>query len=256
VTWQIRLLEIVIVTLASVLGALSVSLLHNNQKIKDRIYRYKVKPVYHSIESAQHELESLKLERDAMGDKITRVYEAKNKGVIDSYDLDRIVLSCRKQLRTQNLRIHELEEINNYSEILKLRSELVGMLETRISNIDTKLKDLSSKLIINSASKLETDALYIDMHNGNKKEESTLWTSMGTHMKDKHLAKEYSYAKEQVQKMEQEIVKALTELEESPDPQIKIKLENNHTTDEKINPKKMRSGDALSFCNSQFVKYE
>jgi hypothetical protein len=191
-----------------------------------------------------------------MGDKIKRVYEAKNEGVIDSYDLDRLVLSCRKQLRTQNLRIHELEEISNYSEILKLRSELVGILETRISNIDTKLRELSSKLIINNASRLETDALYIDLHNGNKKEESTLGTSMGTHMKDKHLAKKYSYAREQVKKMEQEIVQALTELEESPDPQINIKLENNHTTGEKINPKKMSTGDALSFCNSQFVKYE
>ncbi len=232
-TWQIKLLEIVIITVAMVLGALSVSLLHDNKKIKDRIYRYKVNPVKHSIESAQHELGSLKLERDALGDKIKRVYEAKNKGVIDSYERDRLVLNCRKQLRTQNLRIHELEEISNYSEILKLRSELVSVLETRISNIDTKLRELSSKLITNNASSLEADALYADIHNGNKNDESTIGTSIGTHLKDKRPAKEYSYAKEKVQRMEQEIVKALAELEESPDPQINIEMKNSQLTDEK-----------------------
>lgn len=247
------MLEIVVITVSLVLGALSVSVLRDNKKVSDSIYKFKIKPVKHSIESAHHELESLKLERDALADKINRVCEAKRKGVIDSYERDRLVLGCKKQVRSQNLRISELEEISNYSEILKLRSELVSMLETRISDIDTKLRELSSKLIANNASNLEARATYADYHSENKNEKSILGTPMSTDIKDKHLPKKYSYAKEKVQKMEQEIVQALMQLEESHNPQVNIEIENNHLADEKMNPKRMHNGDALSFCTSQIV---
>jgi hypothetical protein len=247
------LLEIVIITVSLVLGGLSVSVLHGNKTISNRIYRSKVKPVKHSIESANHELESLKLERDVLADKINRVFEAKSKGVIDAYERDRLILSCKKQIRSQNLRINELEEFSNYSEILKLRSELVSMLENRISDIDTKLRELSSKLITNNASNLEARVPYVDYHSENNKDKSILWTPMGTDIKNKHLAKEYSYSEEKVQKMEQEVVQALLQLEESSNPQVNIELENNHLADEKMNSKRMHSGDALSFCTGQSV---
>ena len=81
--------ELVVIAVSSVLGALSVSLLHGNKTVTNSIDKMKGKAILHPFESARGELESLKLEKETLADKINRAYEAKNEGKIDTYERDR-----------------------------------------------------------------------------------------------------------------------------------------------------------------------
>ena len=110
------MLELAVIAVSSILGALSVSFLHGNKVVTDSIDRMKGKVVLHPFESARRELESLKIERESLADKINRVYEATTDGRIDTFERDKLILNCKEEIGLQNVRIRELEEISNYSE--------------------------------------------------------------------------------------------------------------------------------------------
>src|SRR6478609_2676325 len=160
----------------------------------------KGKAILHPFESTRSELESLKLDNDSLVDKINRACKAKNEGKIDTYERDKIILNCKEQIRLQNIRIKDLEEVSNYSEILKMRSELVGLLETRIPKIDSKLRDLSTKLIVNSASNLDSSMPFSANPNEKEKEKSIGKTTFFANMKNNRRSKGYSYSEENIQK--------------------------------------------------------
>lgn len=246
--------EIVVIAVSSVLGALSVSLLHGSKTVTNSIDKMKGKAILHPFESARGELESLKLEKETLADKINRAYEAKNEGKIDTYERDKIVLNCKEQIRLQNIRIKDLEEVSNYSEILKMRSELVGLLETRIPKIDSKLRELSTKLIVNSASNLESSMPFSSNPNEKEKEKPIGKTAIITNMKNNRRSRGYSYTEENLQKIQHEITQALTELEEPSIHSINNITGNYQLSDKKMTLERVQKRDALSFLNDSYDK--
>jgi hypothetical protein len=243
------LLELAVIAASSILGALSISFLHRNKAVTDSIDRIKGKVVLHPFESARRELESLKIERDSLADKINRVYEATKDGRIDTFERDKLILNCKEQIGLQNVRIRELEEISNYSELLTLRSDLVRLFENKISEINNKLRELSTKQIINDATRLE--AIVPGGTNPDEKEEETSVgeISMGTNIQKNHRSSERNYTEENIRKIQDEIAQALAGLENSnihPDNQI---TENSQLSDKKMNIRKPQKRDALSFLD-------
>lgn len=246
--------ELVVIAVSSVLGALSVSLLHGSKTVTNSIDKLKGKAILHPFESARSELESLKLEKEALADKINRACEAKNEGKIDTYERDKIILNCKEQIRLQNIRIKDMEEVSNYTEILKMRSELVGLMETRIPEIDSKLRELSTKLIVNRASNLESSMPSSANPNEKAKEGSISKTPIVTNIKNNRRSTGYSYTEANIQKIQHEITQALTELEEPS-----IQSINNITGDYQLSDKKMtlervQKRDALSYLNDSYNK--
>jgi hypothetical protein len=237
------LLELAVIAVSSILGAVSVSFLHGNKAVTDSIDRIKGKVVLHPFESVRRELESLKIERDSLADKINRVYEATKDGRIDTFERDKLILNCKEQIGLQNVRIRELEEISNYSELLTLRSDLVKLFENKISEINNKLRELSTKQIINDATKLES--IVPGGTNPHEKEE----IAMGTNIQKNHRSSERNYTEENIRKIQDEIAQALAVLENSnvhPDNQI---TDNSQLSDKKMNIRKPQKRDALSFLD-------
>lgn len=213
----------------------------------------KGKAILHPFESTRSELESLKLDKDSLVDKINRAYKAKNEGKIDTYERDKIILNCKEQIRLQNIRIKDLEEVSNYSEILKMRSELIGLLETRIPKIDSKLKELSTKLIINSATNLDSSKPFSTSPNEKVKEKFTGRTPIATNIKNNHRPEGYNYTEENIQKIQHEITKAIAELEE-PNFSINNTTGNYEPSDKKTTLERAQKRDALSFLDYFYDK--
>lgn len=241
--------ELIVIAVSSVLGALSVSLLQGSKTVTNRISKMKGKAILHPFESASGELESLKLEKDALADKIDRAYKANKEGKIDTYERDKIILNCKEQIRLQNKRIKDLEEISDYSQILTLRSELVGLLETRIPQIDSKLRELSTKLIVNSASNLESSIPFSANPNEKEMEKSMGKTPIVTNIKNNRQLRGYSYTEKNIQKIQHEITQALTELEEPSIHPINNITGNYQLSDKKMTLERVRKRDALSFLD-------
>src|SRR5689334_14333982 len=211
------------------------------------------KAILHPFESTRSELESLKLDNDSLVDKINRACKAKNEGKIDTYERDKIILNCKEQIRLQNIRIKDLEEVSNYSEILKMRSELIGLLETRIPKIDSKLKELSTKLIINTATNLDSKP-FSTSPNEKVKEKLTGGTPIATNIKNNHRSEGYNYTEENIQKIQHEITKAIAELEEPNVNSINNTTGNYESSDKKTTLKRAQKRDALSFLDYFYDK--
>jgi hypothetical protein len=248
------LFELVIIAASSALGALSVFILHGSKAVTNHINKMKDKAILHPFESTRSELESLKLDKDSLVDKINRAYKAKNEGKIDTYERDKIILNCKEQIRLQNIRIKDLEEVSNYSEILKMRSELIGLLETRIPKIDSKLKELSTKLIINSATNLDSSKPFSTSPNEKVKEKFTGRTPIATNIKNNHRQEGYNYTEENIQKIQHEITKAIAELEEPNFNSINNTTGNYEPSDKKTALERAQKRDALSFLDYFYDK--
>lgn len=239
------MLELVVIAVSSLSGALSVTLLYRSKTITNSIDRIKGKTILHTFESARSELESLKLERDSLADKINRIYEAKNKGKIDTFERDRLLLNCKEQIRLQNIRIKELEEVSNYSDIVALRSELVGLLEAKVAEIDNKVRELSTKLIVNTASSLEPSMPYVGRFHDKENENLIDKTQKAIDRQKDDLTGVQSYNEENIHILQREITQALTELEESNTHRQEI-TENFQIPDKKRTLGKAQKKDALS----------
>jgi len=248
------LFELVIIAASSALGALSVFILHGSKAVTNHINKMKGKAILHPFESTRSELESLKLDKDSLVDKINRAYKAKNEGKIDTYERDKIILNCKEQIRIQNIRIKDLEEISNYSEILKMRSELIGLLETRIPKIDSKLKELSTKLITNTATNLDSSRPFSTSPNEKVKEKFTGGTPIATNIKNNHRSGGYNYTEENIQKIQHEITKAIAELEEPNVNSINNTTGNYESSDKKTTLERAQKRDALSFLDYFYDK--
>ena len=127
-------------------------------------------------------------------------------------------------------------------------------METRIPKIDSKLRDLSTKLIVNSASNLESSMPFSANPNEKEKEKSIGKTAIVTNMKNNRRSRGYSYSEENIQKIQHEITQALTELEEPSTHSINNITGNYQLSDKKMTLERVQKRDALSFLNDSYDK--
>ena len=132
---------------------------------------------------------------------------------------------------------------------MTLRSDLVRLFENKISEINNKLRELSTKQIINDATRLESNVP--GGTNPHEKEEETSVSEIGmvTNIQKNHRSSERNYTEENIRKIQDEITQALAVLENSnihPDKQI---TENSQLSDKKMNIRKPQKRDALSFLD-------
>ena len=82
-------------------------------------------------------------EKTLAAEAITRVYEAAQDNKIDRLERDRLLIKYKQDLDSLNERIAHLQPVADYADLAEARKSLVSLLETKISNIDSKMAEMS-----------------------------------------------------------------------------------------------------------------
>jgi hypothetical protein len=127
--------------------------------------------------TTKEELQSLQFEKSLISQSITRVYEASYEGKIDLIERDRLLLKYKQQLDSYDTKIADLQSLVDISELADMRNGLVSLLEGRITAIDHKLAEISTKygistsdIITGSSPKSSNQQSIIDRAGGGEEE--------------------------------------------------------------------------------------
>jgi hypothetical protein len=167
--------EILLIAALVLAGAISGAVIVNRisrSKILKKKERF-IKP----FNTSKEELQSLQFEKSLISQSITRVYEASYEGKIDLIERDRLLLKYKQQLDSYDKKIADLQSLVDISELADMRNGLVSLLEGRITAIDHKLAEISTKygmstsdIITGSSPKRSNQQSIIDRAGGEEEE--------------------------------------------------------------------------------------
>ncbi|MCS4538613.1 MAG: hypothetical protein HYY67_07145 [Thaumarchaeota archaeon] len=98
------------------------------------------------LDKGKSDYKSLKLEKEILAGALTRVFEAESKGKITKAEREILTTKYREQIKQVDTKIADLEVIVEVGELENLRSDLVNMLETKVSQIERRLNDARNRL--------------------------------------------------------------------------------------------------------------
>jgi hypothetical protein len=209
------------------------------------------------LNATKSEIEALQFEKGILSHSITNIYEAVQDGKINAIERDRLLSKYKSQLDTFNEKIGELQLSIDLAELSEMRTQLVRLMEERIANIETKLIEISKKCQIPIASfvhakkrKYTTLQSRDEIETGEKKGEVKRESGV------------VSVEDENIQKLQQDIIQALTSLEHAGDDDIAKPIQANpehYTFTENFeNRAKIerhdKSRDALSFLKEAVLE--
>ncbi|HEY4673345.1 MAG TPA: hypothetical protein VIH03_04190 [Nitrososphaerales archaeon] len=98
------------------------------------------------LDKGKSDYKALKLEKEILAGALTRVFEAESKGKITKAEREMMTTKYREQIKQVDTKIADLEVIVEVGELENLRSDLVNMLETKVSQIERRLNDARNRL--------------------------------------------------------------------------------------------------------------
>jgi hypothetical protein len=96
------------------------------------------------VNRAREELKVLKLERQILGSAVTTIYESHSKGVISEAERDRMLEKYKVDLKRLEKGIEENQQIVDLHDLEVEREELIRNFQTKLGEIDAKLKGLKT----------------------------------------------------------------------------------------------------------------
>jgi hypothetical protein len=183
--------DIAVIAGSSVAGAVSAAILERLSRVKAKAAKQD-KPVT----AARAELASLLFEKTLAAEAITRVYEAAKDNKIDRLERDRLLIKYKQDLDSLNERIAHLQPVADYADLAEARKSLVSLLETRISNIDSKMAEMS---------KAGTRPIVV---------EKVQVMPVPEKVKTDSEAKQFRAEEKSIEQLQKEIMQALTRLEQ------------------------------------------
>jgi len=97
-----------------------------------------------TVQHAREALKVLKLERQIIGSAVTTIYESHSKGVITEAERDRMLEKYKSDLKRLEKGIAENQEVVELHDLEVEREEVIKSFNTKLAEIDTKLKNLKS----------------------------------------------------------------------------------------------------------------
>jgi hypothetical protein len=183
--------EIAVIAGSSVAGAVSAAILERLSRVKAKAAKQD-KPVT----AARAELASLLFEKALAAEAITRVYEAAQDGKIDRLERDRLLVKYKQDLDSLNEKIAVLQPVADYADLAEARSNLVALLEGKISTIDAKLAEMSKA----GARPIVVEKVQV--------------MPVPEKAKDDSEAKQFRAEEKSIEQLQKEIMQALTRLEQ------------------------------------------
>lgn len=130
--------ELAVIAGSSAAGAISAAIMAKMSSLKAKAAK---EPK--SVNAARVELASLLFEKTLAAEAITRIYEASQEGKVDRLERDRLLLKYKRDLDALNERIATLQPVAEYADLKEVRTQLVSLIQDRISAIDAKLAEMS-----------------------------------------------------------------------------------------------------------------
>lgn len=183
--------EIAVIAGSSVAGAVSAAILERLSRVKAKAAKQD-KPVT----AARAELASLLFEKALAAEAITRVYEAAQDSKIDRLERDRLLVKYKQDLDSLNEKIALLQPVADYADLAEARSNLVALLEGKISTIDAKLAEMS---------KAGSRPIVV---------EKVQVMPVPERAKDDSEARQFRAEEKSIEQLQKEIMQALTRLEQ------------------------------------------
>lgn len=152
------------------------------------------------LDKGKSDYKTLKLEKELLAGALTRVFEAESKGKITKAERDILTTKYREQIKQVNSKIGDLEIVVEVGELENLRSELVNLLETKVSQIERRLDDARNRL-----EQIKGPAPIIIQEGGKPTTEES---------KDKKAAKKEPAVDDKVKDIRNEVLEALARLEQ------------------------------------------
>lgn len=187
---------------SSVAGAVSAAILEKLSRIKARAAAAEktgadaVNGPTPAVAAAKAELASLLFEKALAAEAITRVYEAAQEGKIDRLERDRLLVKYKQDLDLLNERIARLQPVAEFAELTEVRNNLVSLLETKISTIDSKLAEMAKA----GARPIVIERVQV--------------MPVPEKVKDEAQARQFRVEEKSIEQLQKEIMQALTRLEQ------------------------------------------
>ena len=206
-------MDLVIITGSIVAGGLG-SILFNSlirkgvNRSKEASNSFRTTPSQMEVE----ELESLKIEKIILEENMVKIYEAYKTHKLPKLEYDRLRAKYSEDIHNCNERFQSLQASVDITELRELRKNLVSLVESKIKNIDDKLRRVSSDLPDNRSNKVES--AHLDTVTQTKFGKQTRRTAALEHAK--------------IGKLHEEILDAVAKMDSvSEDHSSTLSIENN-----------------------------
>jgi len=97
-----------------------------------------------AVDRAREALKVLRLERQIIGSAVTMIYESHSKGVISQAERDRMLEKYKADLKRLEKGIEENQQVVDLHDLEEERQEVIKSFNTRLAEIDAKLRNLKS----------------------------------------------------------------------------------------------------------------
>jgi len=157
------------------------------------------------VNRAREELKVLKLEKQILGSAVTTIYESHSKGVISEAERDRMLEKYKVDLKRLEKGIEENQQVVDLHDLEVEREELIKNFQTKLEEIDSKLRRLKTGDPVKAPEKSES---------GNPKNKEN--TSTGTPHESKKDSNPQSMtdSEKRIDQIREEILKAMDRLEQ------------------------------------------
>ena len=102
------------------------------------------------------QINSLEVERDILTKTISRLYENDNDSDLNKIQRDRLLLRYQHQLGVIIARIQKLESVSKHPDLGPLGEGLITLMDQKLSHLDQRLYELTSKIQIAEEQKQNT----------------------------------------------------------------------------------------------------
>lgn len=161
-----------------------------------------VSPV--ELERSRREMRTIMVERDMLSSALMKFYEAENEGRITREERELIAKRYSDQIKELQSKLRDVELVVEVGELEKLRQELVSMFQEKVQNIEVRLDQAKERLgaVAPQAVKKETPVPRAERGNDLEK------------VVAKRAKPEMSEADRRVKEIRDEVMEALTRLEQ------------------------------------------
>jgi len=119
------------------------------------VVRFERSITHDEVKRVESELRVLRVEKEALGEVLTRIFEAAASGRITSEERDRLVAKYREQLSKLDSTIKHNERIISLYQLEEARSELIKMFQTKFLELNRKIEEIRKALGLEAAPSTE-----------------------------------------------------------------------------------------------------
>lgn len=137
-------MEEIILAISSLAGACTAVALDKIPKVK----RTKQVPTVNSV--VEHQLQPLKMEKEILSKTISRLHQQESG--ISGIQKDKLLVRYQHQFERVTAKIEQLEIASKYPDFGPVGDSLISLMDNRLSQLDKRLHEISSKISVNTIS--------------------------------------------------------------------------------------------------------